>query len=138
MTGAITDFSTPITKVRALIPDIERLDNPSDPTLPAEYLFSDQHLQTFLDLFEDNVFLAAAQALDTLASSEALISKVMQSDDLKTDGAKTAAALKAQAAALREQGALFGFEDLAIVEFAGYGACGYELAHRTGIWWPDL
>jgi hypothetical protein len=44
---------------------------------------------------------AAADALDAIATSEALISKVIKTQDLATNGAQTAAALRAQAATLR-------------------------------------
>lgn len=46
---------------------------------------------------------AAADALDTIATSEALISKVIRTQDLQTNGAQLAQALHAQATSLRTQ-----------------------------------
>ena len=47
---------------------------------------------------------AAADALDAIASSEALVSKVMQTvDGLQTDGAKVANSLRTRADSLRRQ-----------------------------------
>jgi hypothetical protein len=47
------------------------------------------------------VRLAAAQALDTIATSEALVSKVIRTLDLQTDGAKLGTELRAQATQMR-------------------------------------
>ena len=92
-------------------------------------LFTDNQIGAFLTL-EGGVKLAAAQALDTMASSEVMVSKVIRTLDLQTDGAKVAAELRARAAALREQaaavdadGAVFGLE---IVDFDP-GGWAYEL-----------
>ena len=46
---------------------------------------------------------AAADALDAIATSEVLVSKVMRTQDVSTDGAKVADALRKQAATLRAQ-----------------------------------
>ena len=69
----------------------------------ADQLFTDDQINAFLALENQHVKLAAAQALDTAASSEALVSKVIRTQDLSTDGAKTADALRRHAAALRAQ-----------------------------------
>jgi hypothetical protein len=82
---------TDIDTVRLLISD---LDTP--PT------FSDVQIQSFLTL-EGAVKLAAAQALDVLASNEALVSKRIRTLDLQTDGPAVAKTLHDQAEALREQ-----------------------------------
>lgn len=80
--------------VRLLTADI------SDP--PAQ-LFTDDQLEAFLTLEAGNIRRAAAQALDTIASSEVLVSKVITTQDLSTDGAKVSAELRARANSLREQ-----------------------------------
>lgn len=91
------DYSTSIGQVRLLIPDTEQLgDTPS-------YLFSDPQIQAFLSLYSDNVKRAAAQAKLVLATSEALINKVIKTYDFQTDGAKLGAELRAQAAELRAE-----------------------------------
>lgn len=66
-------------------------------------LLSDPQVSNFLTLEGGNVKLAAAQALDAIASSEALVSKVIKSQDLSTDGPKVAASLREHARSLRTQ-----------------------------------
>jgi predicted ATPase len=91
------DYSTSIGQVRLLIPDTEQLgDTPA-------YLFSDPQIQAFLSLYGNNVKRAAAQAKLVLATSEALINKVIKTYDFQTDGAKLGAELRAQAAELRAE-----------------------------------
>jgi hypothetical protein len=65
-------------------------------------ILSDADVQTFLDLNASDVKLAAADALDAIASSEALVQKVIRVLDVSTDGAAVARALRDHAAALRE------------------------------------
>lgn len=69
----------------------------------APWVFSDEEVQAFLDLEGGNVKRAAAQAIDTNADNEALASKVLRTQDLSTDGAKVADALRKRAQALRDQ-----------------------------------
>lgn len=103
-------MASDIDSVRLLIADL----GPS-PT------FGDAQIQTFLDLEGGHVKRAAAQALDTLASNEALVSKVIKDRNLSTDGAKVADALRKHAQQLRDQADVdddeFAFE---IVEFDPY------------------
>jgi len=68
-------------------------------------ILSDASLQVMLDLVNANVLLGAAMALDTIASSETLIQKVITLLDLTTDGSKVAASLRAHALELRDQNA---------------------------------
>jgi hypothetical protein len=91
------DYSTAIGQVRLLIPDTEQLGS------PAAYIFSDPQIQAFLSLYSNNVKRAAAQAKSVLATSEALINKVIKTYDFQTDGAKLGAELRAQAADLRAE-----------------------------------
>lgn len=72
-------------------------------TTSTNRLFSTAQIAQFLRLNSNNVRRAAAQALDVLASNEALVSKVIKTQDLSTDGAKVADALRKQAAELRRQ-----------------------------------
>lgn len=97
------DYSTAVGQTRLLIPDTEPLENLKDPLDPASYIFSDSQIQAFISLYNGNVKRAAAQAKLVLATSEALISKVIKTDDLMTDGAKLGAELRAQAAELRKE-----------------------------------
>jgi hypothetical protein len=91
------DYSTSIGQVRLLIPDTEQLgDTP-------EYIFSDPQIQAFLSLYSNSVKRAAAQAKLVLATSEALINKVIKTYDFQTDGAKLGAELRAQAEMLQKE-----------------------------------
>lgn len=72
-------------------------------TDPANQTFTDTELGVFLDLEAGSVRRGAAQALDTIASNEALVSKVITTQDLSTDGAKLAQALQSRAESLRAQ-----------------------------------
>jgi hypothetical protein len=86
-------------------------------TNDASPVFTDAEISAFITLAGSNVRLAAAEALDTLASNEVMVSKVIKTQDLQTDGAKVAAELRARATTLREQaanydatGAVFAFD----------------------------
>lgn len=68
-------------------------------------LLSDTDIQTFLDLNDANVRYAAADALETIASNEALVQKKITSLDVSTDGPAVAKALRDHAKNLREQAA---------------------------------
>jgi hypothetical protein len=115
------DYATTIGQVRLLIPDTEQLENPTDLELDPQYIFNDGQIQAFLSLYSDSVKRAAAQAKLVLATSETLISKVIRTDDLQTDGAKLGAELRAQAKELQEQAEkeeLYdSYEDFEIVDF---------------------
>jgi hypothetical protein len=69
----------------------------------AEAVFTNAEIETFLRLEGGVIKLAAAQAIDTIADNEALVSKVIKDGQLSTDGAKTADSLRKRAAALRTQ-----------------------------------
>lgn len=81
--------------VRLLIADVS--------TDEAKRLLTDDQVQAFIDLEGGNLKRAAAAALDAIATSEVLVSKVIRTQDLQTDGAKVADALRKQAQALRDQ-----------------------------------
>lgn len=85
------DPTTPAGQVRLLISDV------SDEAP----LFEDDEIAAFLILEGDNVKLAAARALDTIAGNEVQVAKVIKTLDLTTDGAKVGAELRLQAASLR-------------------------------------
>lgn len=113
------DYTSDVGKVRLLVPDVDE----------ANLLLADEQVTAFLAL-EGSVKLAAAQALDVIASSEALVSKVIKTQDVSTDGAKVAAELRARAAGLRQQvddGVGDDNVGLAIVDFDPHlGYLGYE------------
>lgn len=97
------DYSTAVGQVRLLIPDTEQLTDPGNPDAAASYLFSDGQISAFLSLYSSNVKRSAAQAKLVLATSEALINKVIKTADYSTDGAKLGAELRAQAQQLQAE-----------------------------------
>ncbi len=84
---AVDVFDTDVADVRALIPDVEAIINPNRPGSEPETIFTDSHLASLLRLNRANVRLAAADALEVLGTSEALILKVVTTEDLATNGA---------------------------------------------------
>jgi len=66
-------------------------------------LLSDSQLQEFLDVEVNDVKMASALALDSIASTQALILKKIKVLDLQTDGPALAKALREQAESLRTQ-----------------------------------
>lgn len=121
------DVTTNVGKVRLLLNDID--DNSP--------VFSDDELQAFLDIEGGSIKRAAAQAIDSQATNEALAAKVIKDHELTTDGAKLADAMRKHAAALRAQAKEdegnadegFAFE---VVDIVGDDRRGPELT----TWWP--
>jgi hypothetical protein len=115
------NYATTLGQVRLLIPDTEQLENPANPSADPQYIFSDPQIQAFLSMSSDSIKRAAAEAKMVLAASEALISKVIRTDDLQTDGAKLGAELRAQARELRaqavEEETYDSYEEFEIVDF---------------------
>jgi hypothetical protein len=97
------DYSTTIGQVRLLIPDAEQLTDVVNTSAAAAYLFGDSQITALLALYSNNIKRSAAQAKLILATSEALINKVIRTADYTTDGAKLGAELRAQAADLRAE-----------------------------------
>lgn len=97
MTGAAATYEvgTDAGKVRLLCQDTDT-DDP---------YFTYEEIQAFLTLESGDVRLAAAQALDAIASSETLtLKKIRQlGGALETDGPAVAKSLREHAAALRKQ-----------------------------------
>lgn len=78
-----------IRRVRTLIPDKEAVFGPNED----ETMFSDEEVEDFLFVGGGNLKRAAAYANTAIATSEALISKVIRTQDLQTNGAQVADAL---------------------------------------------
>lgn len=114
------DPSTDIGKVRLLLNDVDADDE----------IFTDTEIQALLDLEGGSVKLAAAQAIDSQATNEALAAKVIKDHQLATDGAKLADAMRKHAAALRIQAENDGDGYFEVVDFTA--GSGPELAN----WWP--
>ncbi len=105
------DLTTDIGKVRVLIPD----------RIEAEAFFSDEELGALASLEGSSVKRTAALALETIASDEAYVQKVIRLLDLSTNGPATAKALMERAKVLREQAALDDPAELAGFDIASYG-----------------
>lgn len=92
------DPTNSIGQVRLLIPD----------RVTPGQLFEDADITAFLAMELNVVKRAAALALETAASDNAMVLKVIKLLDLTTDGAKVSDALLKRAAVLREQS---GYEE---------------------------
>ena len=65
-------------------------------------LFSNSEIAVFLER-TGHPLLCAARMLDAIAVNEVLLSKVIRTQDLSTDGSKVADSLRKQARVLREE-----------------------------------
>lgn len=89
-------MATDVQKVRALIPDTEA-------AFDGETMFSNEDIETYLEVAGGSVLRAAAYAVYAIATSEALISKIIRTQDLSTNGAGVAEALHKKAEALAKR-----------------------------------
>ena len=91
------DVATNRGKVRLLIQD----------TVEANEFYDDTEIDAFLTLAADldgaAIYNASALALDSWASNQLMILKVIERLDLKTDGASMSKEMRARAQGLREQ-----------------------------------
>jgi hypothetical protein len=91
-------------QVRLLVSDVDEANFILSDEMVAGYLARYGVLPTGAVTPRAPINRAAADALDAIASSEALVSKVMQTvDGLQTDGAKVANSLRTRADSLRRQ-----------------------------------
>lgn len=70
--------------VRTLIPDTDAVFGENED----EYLFDDTQIENFLTIGGNSILRAAGLAMIAVGNSEALISKVIKTQDLSTDGSK--------------------------------------------------
>jgi len=114
-TGFTLDPETDIGAVRMIIQDLNI----------EQALFTDAGITRLLSLNGDDIRLASAAALDIMASSQAMILKVIRLLDISTDGAAVARALREHASQLRKdveiaeagEGELFDYAELVTNEF---------------------
>lgn len=111
----MADYTTPLGKTRLLSVDVD----------PANPLLSDEMLNGYLALHDDNPYLAAADALDAMATTEVLLAKKIRSQDISTDGPAVAAELRKQAAYLRGKAA----DDLALANQGFFEVISYPSAY---------
>lgn len=98
------DLTAAVGKVRLLIPDRTQ-DN---------IFFEDEEIQAFLDMEDQNIFLAAAMALDTIASDETMVLKAITILDLSTNGPAVSRSLHERAESLRSK----AYENDCSIDFA--------------------
>lgn len=89
-------MATDIDIVRVLIPDNDKVFGDAE----NEYMFSDDEINAFLIAGSGSTLRAAGLANYAIATSEAIISKVIRTQDLQTNGAAVANALILKANAL--------------------------------------
>lgn len=89
-------MATDIQKMRVLIPDNEQI-------FDGDYLFSDNDLNAYLEVANNSVLRAASYAVLAIATSEAIISKIIKTQDLSTNGAAVADALRLTAKQLADR-----------------------------------
>lgn len=113
------DVSTDAGKVRMITAD-SRDDG---------HILEDDEVAAFLALNGGNVRLAAADALETIASNESLVQKAMKLLDVQTNGPAVAADLRKAAATQRALAA----GDLAAVNTD----MGFDIAFNPATTWQD-
>lgn len=103
------DVTTDIGKVRMLIPD--RVEDGA--------IFQDDEIGAYLSMNDSNVRRAAAEALETIASDEAMTLKVISTLDITTNGASTSSAIIERAKLLRKAAdEADGAEDGGMLDYA--------------------
>lgn len=101
---------------------------------PEGFLFTEAEIDRFLAIEDGEVKYAAAQALDTIADNEALVSKAIATQDLKTDGPKVAESLRKRATELRRQADTGDGGSFDIVPIVDSGSTRELLDYQNG--WP--
>lgn len=114
--------ATDLGYVRLLIADTADTDD--------DQIFTDAELTALISR-EGSPLMAAAMALDIIASTELRLSKKITTQDLSTDGPAVAAELRKQAAALRARARE---QAVAITEEWGFHTFPVTDARR----WPEL
>jgi hypothetical protein len=97
-------------------------------------IFTDTEISAFYTLGGGRVRLGAAVALETLAGNEVMVSKVIRTLDLQTDGAKVSAELRALAKTLRDSDADYTADgDLFAIDIVDFQPDRWQLDSR---WCP--
>lgn len=120
------DTSTDVGKIRLMIPD----------RVEASAIFSDEELAAFLAM-EDGTKRATALALETIASDQVMVLKVVRMLDVSTDGRAVSQALLERAARLRAQAE----EDDAAEDGGGFDIAEWgvsDFAYRDIVWNANL
>ena len=113
------DVGNPLGKVRLLIADMTE----------GNFIFPDDNIQAFLDIQGQDIFAAAANALEVMAANEVMVLKRIRLLDLQTDGPEVSRELRQLAKTYREQSE---YDEDAGFEIANLGAD--EFTQRTLAW----
>lgn len=107
------NVATVTDQVRALIPDT---GNPQ--------VFTDTELGVYIDLAQDSPYIAAALALEAVATNDIMTYRILRTDDLAIDGVAGSKVLLDRARRLREQGGDFDY---------------FEIVYpgQSGVWAPE-
>lgn len=108
---------TDVDVVRTLIPDTEAVFGDSG----SETLFNDTDIGNFLLAGGNSVLRAAGLACLAIGTSEALISKVIRTQDLQTDGAKLSDAMVKKADLLFRRADKIELSEQAYFQIVDYG-----------------
>lgn len=106
-----------IRQTRTLIPDVEAVFGEAED----QTMFSDEEIADFVAVGRNNVLRAAAYACLAIGASEALISKVISTQDLSTNGASVANALNLKADRLLAQADKLDDSQFAYFEIVDFG-----------------
>jgi hypothetical protein len=87
------DLGTDIGRVRLMIGDTSPING--------KRLFSNEEIDAYLDMYESSIRLASAAALDTIASSEALLRKKIGTSEFSIDAPAVAREIRNHAKQLR-------------------------------------
>ncbi len=113
-----------VANIRVLIPDTDAIyGNAGD-----EYLFADEELERFFAV-GGSVLRAAGLAMIAVGNSESLISKVIVTQDLETDGAKAQKEWREAGRALLREAALMDI---------GEGEAFFEIINYRQGWEPEV
>ena len=105
-----------IGKVRLAIADIDTTTT-TGARSTWTVLFTDEEIEVFLDQADDDIWMAASYALNSIAASRSMLAKVLKLGDFSEDLSKLADSIRAQAKVYAEK---------AVSEPAGAAA---EIAH---------
>lgn len=124
------DTSTPVGQVRVLINDT--VEKPYDgPNTTARYRISDDSIQAHIAVARDRLYAGAANALRAMAANEVLISKVIRTEDLSTNGAAVSTELRLLA---REMDRLQKDEDDALAYEDAFEIVNFEYPYTNREW----
>lgn len=127
--------SDDINLIRTLIPDVDDIYGDDED----EYLFSDDQIKNFFKVAAGNVIRAAGLAMIAVGNSEAMINKVIRTQDLQTNGAALQREWRESGARLLDladsETAQAALDYVDIIDYGdGWSKYPPELTEREGGW----